>query len=233
VRSASLEALTPPRAGSASLEGPTPILEQGPPRSRAKPPSGGVRLARGHPHVCCPRSCPCVQAFNALTPQDTHHDSDTPGNRAPTLFRQLPKGNPSPPLFCTVRQGRCQLRDTVPPTPVRLTRHALEGWPAAPSNIFYLLMQGHAVTSDRRDRSSPSLSTLCDHPRHCSTTPGTVTTSPKLLDNAGTRRCHDCHCVTYGPPSTAPSNWPTTAASQPTTTPPPSKPPLVTPQVFN
>jgi hypothetical protein len=33
------------------------------------------------------------------------------------------------------------------------------------------------VTSGRRDRSSPSLSTLCDHPRHCRTTAGTVTTS--------------------------------------------------------
>jgi hypothetical protein len=32
------------------------------------------------------------------------------------------------------------------------------------------------VTSGRRDRSSPSLSTLCDHPHHCCTTPGTVTT---------------------------------------------------------
>jgi hypothetical protein len=33
------------------------------------------------------------------------------------------------------------------------------------------------VTSGRRERSFPSLSTLCGHPRHCRTTPGTVTTS--------------------------------------------------------
>jgi hypothetical protein len=75
-------------------------------------PSGEVRLARGHPHARYPRSCPRVRAFNALTPQDAHHDSDTPGNHAPVLFRQLPRGNPSPPLCSTVWQGRCQLRDT-------------------------------------------------------------------------------------------------------------------------
>jgi hypothetical protein len=36
-------------------------------------------------------------------------------------------GNPSSPLWGTVRRGRCQSRDAAPPTPVRLTRRALEG----------------------------------------------------------------------------------------------------------
>jgi hypothetical protein len=45
-----------PRARSASLEGSTPL--------------SGVRLARRPLHACCPRSCPRVWAFNALTPQD-------------------------------------------------------------------------------------------------------------------------------------------------------------------
>jgi hypothetical protein len=99
-------------------------------------PSGGVCFARGRPHAC---SYPRVRAFNALTPQDAHHDSNTPGNHAPVLFCQLPRGNPSPPLCSTVRQGRCQLRDTVPPTPVRLTRRTLEGGPVAPSNVFSVL----------------------------------------------------------------------------------------------
>jgi hypothetical protein len=97
----------------------------------------------------------------------------------------------------------------VPPIPARLTRRALEGGPAAPSNAFSVITQGHIVTSGRRDRSSQSLSALCGHPRHCSTTPSTVTTSPMLLECAGTRRRHYCHCATYGPPSTAPSNQPT------------------------
>jgi hypothetical protein len=56
------------------------------------------------------------------------------------------------------------------------------------------------VTSGRRERTSPSLSVLCGHPRHCSATPCTVTTSPMLLECTGTRRRHDCHCAAYGPP---------------------------------
>jgi hypothetical protein len=52
----------------------------------------------------------------------------------------------------------------------------------------------------RRERSFLSLSTLCGHPRHCSATLGTVTTSPMLLECTGTRRRHDHHCAAYGPP---------------------------------
>jgi hypothetical protein len=52
-------------------------------------PSGEVRLARGHLHARCPRSCPRVRAFNALTPQDAHHDPDMPGNHVQALFHQL------------------------------------------------------------------------------------------------------------------------------------------------
>jgi hypothetical protein len=88
----------------------------------------------------------------------------------------------------------------MPPTPVRLTRRALEGGPAEPSNTFSVITQGYAMTSGRRERSSPSLSTLCSHPRHCRATLGTVTTSPTLLDHMGTGRHHDRHCAAYGPP---------------------------------
>jgi hypothetical protein len=73
----------------------------------------------------------------------------------------------------------------VPPTPVRLAHRALEGGPAAPSNIFYVLIQGHTVMSGRRDRSSPSLSTLCGHPRHCRTTLDAVATSQRCWDVRG------------------------------------------------
>jgi hypothetical protein len=131
-------------------------------------------------------------------------------------------GGPSPLLFSTVRQGR-QLCDTLSPTPVRLTRRALEGGTAAPSNIFYVLMQGHAVTSGRRDRSSPSLSTLCDRPRHCSSTSDTVATSRRRWD----MRRQDVATTTTVPrtgPRRRHPRQPTTAASQPTSIPPPSKP---------
>jgi hypothetical protein len=129
--------LTPPRAGSASLED-SRHLERVPPRSRVP-----------HKHTC---SCTRVRAFNALTQQ-----SRTITNHALALFRQLPRGNPSPSLWGTVRHGQCQLRDTVPPTPVWLTRRTLEGGPAAPSNPSLMTLQGQTVTSGRRER----------HPRHC------------------------------------------------------------------
>jgi hypothetical protein len=60
--------------------------------------------------------------------------------------------------------------------------------------------QGYAVTSGRQKRSSPSLSTLCGHPRHCSTTPSTMTRSSTLLECTGTGRRHDLHCAAYRPP---------------------------------
>jgi hypothetical protein len=63
----------PPRAGSASLEGSTPPLEQGPPRSRAERPLRRGQLRSKAPTRTC--SCTRVRAFNALTSQ----------GRAPTL----------------------------------------------------------------------------------------------------------------------------------------------------
>jgi hypothetical protein len=140
-----------------------------------------------------------------------HH---APGNHAPALFRQLPRGNPSPLLWGTVRRGQCQLRDTVLPTPVRLTRRALKGGPAAPSNPSLVNLQGQTMTSGRRER----------HPRPCSATPGTAATTPALLS-------------TRGRDATTPATVPYTdrrqqllraclRMPQPTTTPSPSKPPL-------
>jgi hypothetical protein len=96
----------------------------------------------------------------------------------------------------------------VPPTSVRLTRRALEGGAAEPSNAFHVTTQGYAVTSGRRERPSPSLSVLCGHPRHCSATPRTSTTSLMLLGRTGTGRRHARHCTSYGPPWTTPSSQP-------------------------
>jgi hypothetical protein len=69
-----------------------------------------------------------------------------------------------------------------------------------PSNAFPVTTQGYIVTSGRRERSPPSLSALCGHPRHCSATPGTATTYPTLLERTGTGRRHAHHCAAYGPP---------------------------------
>jgi hypothetical protein len=77
------------------------------------------------------------------------------------------------------------------------------------ANAFSMTKQDCVVTSGQRERSSPSLSTLCGHPHHCSATPVTATTSLTLLECTGTGRRYACHCASYGPPSTAPSNRPT------------------------
>jgi hypothetical protein len=115
-----------PRAGSASLEG-------------ARLPRTGSASLEGAPHAHA-RSRTRVRAFNALTTAGRRHHA--PGTRAPALLHQLPRGNPSPPLWGTVRHGRCQPRDAALPTPVQLTCRALEGGPATPSKCFHLTLQG-------------------------------------------------------------------------------------------
>jgi hypothetical protein len=76
------------------------------------------------------------------------------------------------------------------------------------ANAFSITTQDRTVTSGRRERSSPSLSALCVHPRHCSTTQGTATTSPTLLKRTATGRPHARHCTSYGSQSTPPSSRP-------------------------
>jgi hypothetical protein len=132
-------------------------------------------------------------------------------------------GNPSPPLWGTVRHGQCQLRGTVPPTPVRLTRRALKRRPTTPSNHFLVNLQGQAMTLGRRD-AIPATVDPVRRPRACSTTPGAATTTPAL---SGTR----------GRDAATPATVSHTDHRQrlprarlkmprPTTTPLPSKPPL-------
>jgi hypothetical protein len=77
------------------------------------------------------------------------------------------------------------------------------------ANAFSITTQDCTVTSGRRGQSSPSLSALCDHPCHCSATPGTATTSPTLLERTRIGRRHAHHCTSYRPPLTAPSSRPT------------------------
>jgi hypothetical protein len=114
-------------------------------------------------------------------------------------------GNPPPPLWGTVRHGQCQLRGTVPPTPVRLMRSALERGSATPSNHFLVNLQGQAMTLGRRDaipvtvdpvRPPPCLQ---HHAGHCYN-------NPDVVGRTGTGRPHACHCIPYGSPSTASSS---------------------------
>jgi hypothetical protein len=73
-------------------------------------------------------------------------------------------GYPSPPLWGTVRRGRCQSRDAAPPTPVRRTRRALEGGPAAPSIYFPVTLQGHVKALGRRGTTPATVSGMVAAP---------------------------------------------------------------------
>jgi hypothetical protein len=146
-----------------------------------------------------------VHAFNALTPRDCA----TTLTRLGITPRRCSTDSLGKAIPATVKKGRCQPRDTVPPTLVRLMRQALEGGPAEPSNAFLVTTQGYSMTSGRRERPSSSLSVLCGHPRPCSATPRTATALLTLLEHTGTGHRHTCHCASYGCPLTAPSNRPT------------------------
>jgi hypothetical protein len=146
-----------------------------------------------------------VQAFNALTIAGRCHHA--PGTHAPVLLHQLPRGNPSPPLWGTVRHGRCQPRDVAPPTPVRLTCRALEGGPATPSKCFPVTLQGQVMTLGRRGAIPATVNCRRPSPRvqphagHCGNSSGAVR-------RARTGRHHSCHCIPYGPSSSTPSRPP-------------------------
>jgi hypothetical protein len=116
-------------------------------------------------------------------------------------------GNPSPPLWGTVRRGRCQPRDAAPPTPVRLTRRALEGGPATPSKCFRVTLQGQDVTLGRQGAIPATVNGRRPPPRvqphvgHYGNSSGTV-------KRAGTGRRHDYYCIPYGSTSATPSSPP-------------------------
>jgi hypothetical protein len=123
-----------------------------------------------------------------------------------------------------MRRGRCQLRDTVPPTLVRLTCRALEGWADRT-----LEPSSHYSAGSNRDvmpagAPSPSLSVLCGHPRPCSATPCTATTTLTLLGMRG----RDAATPDTVPRTDHRRRLPRARMETPrsTTTPPPSKPPL-------
>jgi hypothetical protein len=131
-----------------------------------------------------------------------HH---APGNHAPVLLHQLPRGNPSPPLWGTVRRGRCQPCDTAPPTPVRLTRRALEGGPATPSNHFLVNLQDQVMMLGRQDAIPTTVGRV--RPPPCSQHhAGQCYNYSGIIRHAGAGRRHAYHCTPYGSPSTASSS---------------------------
>jgi hypothetical protein len=191
---------TPPSSGLRPARGYTPPLSGLRPARGYTPPSSRLRLARGR----SARARPFPHAGTGISCSDNggrcHH---VPGTHTPVLLHRLPRGNPSPPLWGTVRHGRCQPRDAVPPTPVRLTCQALEGGPATPSKCFPVTLQGQVMTLGRRGaipatvncrRPSPHVQ---PHAGHCGNSSG-------ALRRARTGRHHACHCIPYGSSSATP-----------------------------
>jgi hypothetical protein len=189
--SASPEGARLPRAGSASLEG-------------SHPSRSGFASLEAPPHAHA-RSRTRVRAFTALTTAGRCHHA--PGTHAPALLHQLPRGNPSPPQWGTVRHGRCQPRDAAPPTPIWLTCRALEGGPATPSKCFPVTMQGQVVTLGRRG-AIPAI-VNCRRPPPCvQPHAGHCGNSSDAVRHARTGRRRACHCIPYRSSSATPSSPP-------------------------
>jgi hypothetical protein len=127
--SASLEGRTPPRADLRLARGLSALSNGSPPCSRPS-------------RACGPRAHSPNQSIKCSDTTRVHRSKENPRhigaltlprNRIPALFRQ--------PALCghpqhcagAVRQGWCQLRDTVPPTPVRPPRRTPQGRVAEPS----------------------------------------------------------------------------------------------------
>jgi hypothetical protein len=172
--SASLEGSRLPRAGSASLEGSCFLRASSASLEGSSPPHSRPP----HEHT---RSRTRVQAFNALTQQ----------SRAIVRLRITPRrcsadslgGKPSPPLWGTVRHGQCQLRGTVPPTPVWLMRRSLEG--GAGHTLEPLSRESTGSNHDARPAGS--------HPRHsgsCAAAPVPAAPCRELLQQLHRCRAH-------------------------------------------
>jgi hypothetical protein len=177
------------------------------------PPRARFRLARGPHGLTATAPTPPTGAFNALTFAGAQVKDESTPRRAweshPGAVPPTPPVRPSPPLCDTMRHGRCQSCDTVPPTLIRLTRRALERGRRNPRrgiDVYSTLAQDYAVTSGQRDRSPLSPSVLCGHPCHHNTISGTTSPSLTLWGCETTRRSHASCCAPYGLPSVAASS---------------------------
>jgi hypothetical protein len=187
----------------ASLGGWTPPLARGPAsiESRA-PPRASFRLARGGHGPVSSIPAPPAGAFNALT---------STGESTPLHAWESSGTTPPTPRHCATVCGM------VSNHPAALYHPLLYGRRNAPSEKDGGTLEGKtqdypapardsAVTSGQWERSPPSPSVLCDHPRHRNAIPATASPYPTLWRHAVTGHCHASHCATYGLMSTASSS---------------------------
>jgi hypothetical protein len=87
-------------------------------------------------------------------------------------------------------------------TPSKKDGGTLEG----ATHDYFAPARDGVVTSRLWERSPPSPSALCDHPRHRDAIPATASPYLTLWKHAAMGHCHASHCALYGLMSTAPSN---------------------------
>jgi hypothetical protein len=171
--SASLEGWSPPRANLRLARGPGAPSGESPPRSRPS-------RARGPCAYSPDRSIKCSDATRAHKSKANPRHAGAltpPGNRIPALFRQ--------PALCghpqhcagAVRQGRCQLRDTVPPTPVRPPRRTPRRRAGNPRERYGCLPRARA---GRCRDIRPAWRCLLCHLQPCAAFPAAVPPSRAL-----------------------------------------------------
>jgi hypothetical protein len=126
-----------------------------------------------------PRSC-CTNSLGGTHPRHCGGLRDVAGVSPVTLRRLLPYG---------------------------LTRRALEGGAATPSNCFLVNLQSQVVTLGRRDAIPATVGPV--RPRPCSQRhAGRCYNHSDAVRHAGTGRRHACHCIPYGSSSATPSSPP-------------------------
>jgi hypothetical protein len=192
---ASLEGWTPPRARTRLDRELNAPLSKAPPRSRT---SRARRL-----YTCSPAG-----AFNALT----RAGARVKGESTPRRTWESRSGTAPPtPRRCATLCGM------VSNHPVVLYHPLPYGRRTAPSRKDDGTLEGKthdystpawdgAVTSGQWERSPPSPSALCDHPRHHDAIPATASPYPTLWKHAVTGHRHDGHYAPYGPTTMAPSS---------------------------
>jgi hypothetical protein len=132
-----------------------------------------------------------------------------PGNHAPALLRQLPwRGHPShcATLCSMISNHPAALYHLLPygrrTAPSKKDGGTLEG----KTYDYSTPARDDTVTSGQWERSLPSPSALCDHPRHHDAIPATASPYPALWKHAVTGHRHASHCASYGLMSTTPSS---------------------------
>jgi hypothetical protein len=191
--------------GPGNLSGPSSgrprhPLGKSPPRSRvgrplgrnfaslegSTPPRANLRLARGRPKLADSAPTPPTRALNALTRRERPGQRWIPATPAPwhRLGIVSQRCSTNPPCAGAVRQGWCQIRDTVPTTLVRPPRRTPRGRTAEPSKEVRMPTPRSGRTMSWRQASGACLlrhlrpvrpsPPLCRHPGHCSAIPGTV-----------------------------------------------------------